>query len=351
MKDPFGLFRPSIPVSYLQLMLEILTERELDASALFKGIPINANLVTQAEARMSAVQWTLIAQRAMQLTRDPGLGYEFGLRMRPSSHGFLGYATLSCGSLREALELALRYFEARQRHFTMRMVTQGEHIAVEVREKQRIPVLRSFFVENILIGIARGAATCAGVEMNQLQGAEIWFDWAEPPYHSAYRECLPAIRFSRPANLLRFPARLLELRPVLADPHASRQAIELCERELAQAGGAGDDIVLKVCAELVLAAKSGYPDQAQLARRLHLSSRSLARKLQTSGSSYQALLTEARQRDAETLITQSGLELQEIAVKLGYSNPANFTRAYKRWTGTTPIARRGKEKQPFKILN
>lgn len=338
MKDPYGLLQPSIPISYLQLLVEIVTERGFRLEQLLVGVPIDSDLLSRPEARMSAQQWTLLALNAIRLTGDPALGYEYGLRMRPSAHGFLGYATMSCTSMRQAMEITIRYFQARQRNFTMQLGTDGDYGAITVRENHPIPALRSFFYENILIGLARGAAAILGTELSSFPDGEIWFDWPEPPYHAAYRERLPKIRFSRPANLLRFPVRVLELKPVLADPFASQQAIEACERELALAGGLEDPIGLRVCAELVLSAKGGYPSQATVAQRLHMSGRSLARKLQASGTSFQQLLEEARRRDAQQLIESSALEFQAIAARLGYVNPANFTRAFRKWTGMTPSA-------------
>lgn len=328
------LEKPTIAVSYLQILEEIVKEQGLTINELLDGIPIPASLMEQPGARMSPVQWALAVSRAMQLSHNQGLGYECGLRTRPSAHGFLGYAIMSCSSFREVIELASRFFEARQRDFTMRVSTDGEFGTIEVREKHQIPALRSFFYEHLLISIARGAAAVLGMEPKQFEGLELWFDWPEPSYHTEYEDKLPPICFSKPANLLKFPIHMLEMRPVMADPQASRQAVELCERELVQVGGEDDSISLRVCAELVLS--DGYPNQTEVAERLHMSSRTLARKLQEDGSTFQQLLDEARRRDACKLIENSPLSLAEISTQLGYTNPANFTRAFRKWTDQSP---------------
>ena len=67
-----------------------------------------------------------------------------------------------------------------------------------------------------------------------------------------------------------------------------------------------------------------------------MSSRSLRRHLQAEGSSFKKLLDEARQRDAVRLLADRRLGLSQIATMLGYQDPANFTRAFRQWTGTTP---------------
>jgi AraC-like DNA-binding protein len=356
MKVLDSLNQPTVPVSYLQLLLEVVTERGVGAQELFAGGPVRPELLNQPGARLSAIQWGLLVSKAMRLIPEPALGYECGLRMRPSANGFLGYAILSCGSMREALELLSRYFQTRQRDFGMRFSIEGEQATIEVRELHpilsapslrkagiggevfetgQIATLRRFFYEHILLGVARGAAAILGRELEQFD-LEIDFDWPEPAYHAAWRERLPAIRFSRRANQLRFPLRILELRPVLADPQATKQAIELCERELLQLGGAGDNTTLRVCAELVQLPHGGYPDQQAVAARLHLSSRTLARRLHDEGGSFQQLLDDVRRRDACELIETNRLELQDIASRLGYRNPANFTRAFRKWTGESP---------------
>jgi AraC-like DNA-binding protein len=363
MKQLDNLQKPTVPVSYLQLLLEIATERGIGARQLLSGLPLDADLLAKPSARMSAIHWGLLVSRAMRMLAEPALGYECGLRMRPSANGFLGYAMLSCASMREAMDLLFRYFQTRQRGFGIRLSIEQEHAAMEVHELypllsipqllqrhlaagdvdaaeqarawEQIAVLRRFFYEHILLGVARGAAAILGRELTQLDG-EIWFDWPEPDYHARWRERLPMIRFSRHSNQLRLPLRILELRPVLADPLASKQAIELCERELAQTGATGDSTALRVCAVLIQLPHGGYPDQDTIAARLHMSSRTLARKLRDDGGSFQQLLDDTRRRDACELIENTQLELQEVATRLGYRNPANFTRAFRKWMGESP---------------
>lgn len=339
---PFNVDKPSVAASYLQLLVELVTERGFTEDELMSGLPIPHDLLQQPGARMSPLQWGLAVNRAMVLCKDKGLGYECGLRMRPTASGYLGYAVMSSRSMADAMELLARYIESRQRAFSIRRQITGDEAVIELRQNHAIPVLRSFFYEHILVGIARGTASTLGVsfDADPLRDLEIWFEWPQPPYFEAHRDRLPAVKFSRPANLLRFPARALEAIPLLADPQASKQAIEQCERELAELGGDTDSITLRVCAELVLSPNEGYPDQTAVAERLHLSTRTLARQLRNDGTSFRQLLEETRERDARKLLESSPMNIADIAAYMGYTNPANFTRAFRQWTGRTPIAYR-----------
>lgn len=330
------LNRPTISVAYLQLLVEIAAERGIDAGRLLQGMPVSPAQLAQPEARMSAVQWTRVVSRALELTRDPGLGYAYGLRMRPTAHGVLGYATMTCPTMRQALETSIRYTRVRQAHFTLQLAEQPGRCLLEVHEKFPIPVLRHFFYENVLLGFARAHAVLLGRELSDFPDLEVWFDWPEPDYHRAWADRLPRVRFSQPVNALCFSSHYLEMRPVLADPQASRQALALCERELALAAGEEADIVMRVRALMVARRGRGYPSLDEVAARLHLSGRTLKRRLQASGTSFLIVREEARRRDAHQMLVNADLTVQEIADRLGYLNPANFSRAFTRWTGEPP---------------
>ena len=337
MKDPYRAREPSISIAYLQLLLEILAERGLSAAALLQGVPLDPALLEDSQARMSPAQWTLLVMRAQALSGDPALGYEYGLRMRPTVHGVLGYAAMSAATLRQAQDISVRYARLRQAGFTFERSEDEHHGSLIVRERQPIPVMRRFFVENILLGVARATAVLLGRDLMEIPGLEICFDYEEPDYHPHWRDRLPVTRFRQPVNRVRLPLHYLSQRPVMADPLASRGAMELCERELALAAGQEADITQRVRAELMLSGQ-GYPTLEQVAARLCLSTRTLKRHLQRHGSSFLLILEECRQRDAQRLLEHSGLPVQEIAMRLGYRNPANFSRAFSKWTGESPTS-------------
>ncbi len=340
---PTHLTQPSISIAYLQLLVEILGERGISSDQLLEGLPIDPALLENSQARMSATQWTRLVMRAQSLTQDPGLGYEYGMRMRPTVHGVLGYAAMSCASLRQALEVSCRYARARQAGFIFEFREDQDYGYLILREQQPIPVMRTFFVENLLLGMTRAGAVLAGRPMAQIKDMEIHFDIPEPAYYQAWRDRLPPIRFERAANLIALPAQYLDIRPVLADPMASQQAIALCEEELALAANHEGDILGKLRTELRLQPGLGYATLEHVAETLCMSPRTLKRKLQQQRTSFLLILEEIRCKDARQLLKRSDLPIGDIGARLGYENPANFSRAFLRWTGESPSTFRRKQ--------
>ena len=88
--------------------------------------------------------------------------------------------------------------------------------------------------------------------------------------------------------------------------------------------------------ELLEEMVEGLPDIEQMAQRLNMSSRTLRRKLQTEGTSYQGILNEKRLAMAKRLLSQTDMSILDIACELDFNDPSYFTKMFKRWTGFLP---------------
>ena len=89
----------------------------------------------------------------------------------------------------------------------------------------------------------------------------------------------------------------------------------------------------------------GRPEIRSVARELALSERSLQRRLQEEGRSFQALLSDTRHQLAREYLINRSLEITEIAYMLGYDDQASFYRAFQRWENQTPTQWRDRQAQ------
>ena len=111
---------------------------------------------------------------------------------------------------------------------------------------------------------------------------------------------------------------------------------EQCRLELEQLG-LGSDLVAQVRAAL-RDPRDGFPDLETVAERLHMSSRTFKRKLQEHGTGFRELVEAARRAEAIRLLNTTGLSVAQIAGRLGYADASSFSRAFHKWTSTTPGA-------------
>jgi AraC-like DNA-binding protein len=156
--------------------------------------------------------------------------------------------------------------------------------------------------------------------------------WAEAcaPYFPTTPRCgMPSLRFGIPNELLDLPCPT-------ADTEAHAAAMRQCALDTLSLSGKLSERVAAYLAQQ----EGNYPTLHAMASDFCMSERSLSRNLQCEGVTYQGLLDEARQASAERYLVQTNLSIDQIAECLGYTDPSNFVRAFRRWVGMTPGAYR-----------
>jgi AraC-like DNA-binding protein len=336
MKSHEGSPPSALPIGYVSLLAAIVSERGHDPALLFRGTAIRSDQLDAVDARIDAQDARLVADNAFELTGDDALALEYGLRSKPTMHGFMGYAAMCCATLRDAVELMLRFLPLRQRDLAMTLSASENDAAIDVTETRELGALRRVYLLGALASLVGVVGVGAG---ERRRSSELWFDFPEPRSFARYRERLPRVRFEAPSNQIRFPASYLEQRLAMADAVAAKQGLAQCEREAALQAVEPVDLVPRVRAALALGS-DGYPDLATVASRVGMSSRTLKRRLLEQGTTFTQLLDHARRRDAVRLLEDPRLDVARIAEALGYGDPPSFTRAFRRWTGDTPTSLR-----------
>lgn len=336
-----NLVKPAVPMAYGILILELAAERGVSREALLTHSNIPPGLWEKTDARLTLLQAGGLLYRAMQLSKDLALGYEIGLRSNLTSHGFIGYGLMSHPTLRAAIEFGSKFIQLRLPNLKLQIVQEGSQCGIAVTETIPLGLLRQCMFDLFLVGLWRMAPTLTGGRLPANAAIELWFDYPEPAYYAGYRDRLPPARFSMPGNQLRLPVESLDRPLDTANPVTARLVADQCEKELSVLGFT-EDFLAQVRANLSNA-RSGYPDQEALSARLHMSSRTLKRKLQQHGASFQSLLDETRRQDALRLLEDRTLSVEDIATRIGYTDPANFTRAFRKWTGQSPSEYRSRK--------
>lgn len=342
MKDPYGLSKASIPISYAHLLLEIMVEKGFSASEILHLSKIPVTLLKQLDARITPMQWSKLAWVSLTLAKDLGLGYEYGLKLRLTAHGPMGYALMSSSSLRNAVELATQFFNMRLKDYKINFYEKNKKSIIEIQQThpvisqhpEQAEILRRFFYECLMIGVIQ---TAQALTAHDLSDVELRVDWPEPAYHQNLLQQLPKILFNQEKNQICYSSATIDLPTKMADQTAFQSALVQCEAEQIRFSAQIKDIGLRVKTELVLTPHKGYPSLDMIAQRLHMSNRTLRRHLNEVGVSYLGLLDEVKYLEAARLLLSSDMEIQEIALYLGYIQPANFARAFKKWSGVTPI--------------
>lgn len=150
--------------------------------------------------------------------------------------------------------------------------------------------------------------------------------------------------FGREHSGLAFSPAVVALPTGTEDPRLLATADALAESAL-RARPPSADFTAGVARRIEQELAQGEVQAASIARALRLSPRTLQRRLTAEGTSFKDLLESVRRDLAGRWVSETALPLAEIAYRLGYSDVAAFSRAFKRWTGKSPgAARRAPER-------
>ena len=322
-----------IPGVYGLLLLDVVSRWGYNAEALFTPFHLNSELLADPNFRIPTSVANELVKHALRLTGEPTLGFHLGTQMRISIHGFIGYAIMTAHDITDALVLANRFIQLRMPFLQLYFSTFGEKATLQLQCDFDIEPLRTEITIALTFGIitlAKALTSC-----DDLSG-DIDFDFAQPSGFERYINKFPShnFRFEQPHLLSSFDKKYLSFKMVNADPIASQIAINQCEAELS-ALGERRRLAMRV-RDILTNSEQHYLSIENVADRLHMSDRTLKRQLAAEGTSFSTLVDEVRYRHATSLLSRTDYTLELIADELGYSDVANFSRAFKRWSGRSP---------------
>jgi AraC-like DNA-binding protein len=275
---------------------------------------------------------------ALRESGEPALGLIMGERLAANAHGVVGHAVMHSKTLRQALEMVVRYAALRmpllrvEAHEDARHGHLHLHPAYPCGEATRALLEATLLSLHRLLGaLLLGPSPVDAVSVPHRLGADR--NLARALFGLAVNE-------NEVCASLRLPVAWLDRPLPLADPEAFAVAERQCREELARRDHAG------TLAERLRALLAGpllaTADASVCARLLAMSPRSLERRLAREGSRFRDVVDALRCERAQALL-RGGDGVEAAAAALGYSDTANFRRAFRRWTGQTPATWRASQ--------
>ena len=321
-----------IPTYYIHQIGEQLTAEGVDVERWLKNANLNLDQLSIPSHKISFTQFTRLVSTAVTLSNEPAIGLKVGKKLGLTAHGMLGYAIIASGSVREMVEIFSRFLNTRTPLLRVNIESSEKILTINLHECYplntiKIPFLESaiFTIYNLLMQITQNSAPIS----------KISFPYAKPAYEKEYISC-----FNYPID---FDCRVASIsllqseidRPLLMRDQASlEQAKNICEQELLKLQ-IEESLVTRL-RKYLLSFENEFPSLDEVAKYLKLSQRTLHRRLGDENTSYTKVLKDAKYFKACELLVNSKLTVQEIAFFVGYSDVANFRKAFKSWEGVSP---------------
>jgi AraC-like DNA-binding protein len=298
---------------------------------------IDPGALDEAEARVPHVAALALWREAARHAGDDAFGIHVAEEIRPGTFDVLGYAIRASATLGEGLERLVRYHRILHDAAVVVLRVERESASLEhVLPAEAAPLPRQVaeFIVAAWLVVARQATA------RDFAPVEVSFRHPEPEDLTEHRRLFRApVRFARATNGLRIQRGLLEA-PLVKSDAGLCAVLEQHVRELLDRLPAGTTLSRRV-RHAVAAGLSTGVDCDSVARKMHMSRRTLHRQLAAEGTSFTAVIDDLRRELAIRYLTERRAAIAEIAFLLGFSEASAFHRAFKRWCGRTPAEYRG----------
>ncbi|UUX95241.1 AraC family transcriptional regulator [Aquabacterium sp. J223] len=316
-------------------LVETLLGLGVPAVETLKGTGLSAQDLEDAQTLTSVGQYLTACRNAVRLVPDPITPFLLGRKMHLSAYGMYGYALMCSVTLRNFFDDGVKYHH---------LATPT--VVIEWREEAGAAIwsfprltspelsadLHRFLIELQLMLHAVHLKDVAGPACTPLKAT---LSYPQPPHADHYARFLECpVSFNAPACELHFDAAILDKPTQLAHKLTSTLMQATCERLIGQAkisAGASGEVY-----QILMATPGRLPALGEVAAMVHMHERTLRRKLESEGTSFGEIVDDVRASLAIEYLRTTKMKTDDIAALVGFSDAANFRRAFKRWTGKAP---------------
>lgn len=321
-----------IPVQLLARVATELKSHNVTIQELLYDSDVTEKMLFESETMLSYRETVKIIQRALKLSPIAHIGLALGATQSPSAMGVLGYTCNCCATVKDAMNMAVKYQRVSSTLSQAEWHEENGHIYWKSKTPIDLGKILPCAIEEEFLTLYKSFEMLTG---KSIQFLEMHFQYPEPEYVSLYQEMFNCpLYFSADENIVVMSNDILNV-PILQANSLSIAAAERMCINFMQSNPIIEDMEMYV-RQLMVEQEDVFPDEELIADKLNITSRTLRNKLALLGTSFRKIADSIRKKHATKYLQQKSFTMNEIAEKTGYSDARSFRRAFKKWTGTTP---------------
>lgn len=329
--------QPSLLATLVLPVAQALRIAGVDPMAVFEEAGIDMACAANPDWRVPRDRFADLLARSIEATGDEAFGLAAAEQLQPQVLQGLGLAWLASDTVYDGLRRVARFARFVSTGAVLELSEEDGYVHATLHGALAPPDGREYATLDYAVGVL--------VRMSQLTLGEYLAPLAvnleRPlPANPARWEYMLASRvtFGSERTRVSWPRSDIEQPLATGDPELARINDERISAYLQNF--LARSVARRVADFILHALPDGAPAQGDVARALHLSERTLQRRLQEEGTSFSALLRDARLELARRYLREQRRSVLETAYLLGFSEPSTFSRAFKGWTGIAPAAYR-----------
>ncbi len=328
--------------NYSAAIVRLADSYGVSEKAILKKTDITPDELYSSELVMSVNQNIRLINNAIALTNTPHLGLIFGPNLNVTAHGMMGIAIMSSKNWGDALKIVCKYIKTRFAILSATCEITNNKLIITIKQDSPInsnadnqvavDTSIQFAVETISSSI-RSVAKLASQQ--SCKDFSYQFAYPKPAYHAQYTKALgDNVSFNEPVNSITVPATFAEQALPFYDEVTLKMALKNCNKTLFSQRA---HLLMKhKIRDMLNRVEGELPNIEMLSKKLNMCSRTIRRKLQAEGTSYQKIVNEKRLELAKKYLLNPKLSIIQISSELNFSDPSYFARVFKQWTGSLP---------------
>jgi AraC-like DNA-binding protein len=315
----------------LRYYVALMEARGIPPESVLAGTGLEYRRLSDPAYLVDIHQCVAVVANLIRLTGDQGIGLDIGNHARLTDLGITAHAMISSSTLRQAAAYWIEYSNLMGMLVRLELEEAGAEWVVRYSAVEPLGFIYNFCVEEILVsGLKIGEALTG----QPLVAKEITLSYPAPLHaalYGRYFDCPVHFNAARSSITIRTPS--LET-PLPSNDDELNNVIRQHCSQVARQLETGTPVVARI-RQLLLRNARRMPSLEEASASFAMSARTLARRLDEEGTSYQALINQLRLDLTVEYLKSEHLTPEEIGDLLGYSDTNAFRRAFKSWSGTT----------------
>jgi AraC-like DNA-binding protein len=310
-----------------------LGEAGFELAPLLARAGLTRQQVDDDHARISVRSQIRLIELAADAMQDELLGFHLARDFELREMGLLYYVLASSEKLGDSLHRAVRYSTIANEGIVLRFRDEADaamtftYVGVD-RHSDRHQI------EFWLTSLARICRELTGRHLIPTHAKVVHEREKGTAELNTFFGC--EVAFGADVDEVIFSGNVKDLSVVSGDPYLNELLIKYCEDAISGRHGSRGTLRSDLENEIVQLLPHGKTQMGEIARRLGMSKRTLARRLSSEGLTFAGILADLRVDLAKRHLTDEDLAISQIAWLLGYQEVSAFTHAFKRRTGKTP---------------
>jgi len=320
-----------MPNTYVKYMAQAFDNH----AALTAGTPLPAEGLAEYDEEIPVGTVLACLDNALAIAETADWYLDWAKGMAEHYHGPVTMAAVNAPTLGDGLDAFVRYMPARVPYHRWEGRFDGDHFYCELTELLEFGPIRHIVIEIPLLVLHEYVARLHRRIDDRARLDLRYAHTAHAETYATWFQC--SVQFDAPHNAFVIPAEWRAIRNPGFDANNWNAALRRCEEMSAPQERPAPELVREaILAYIDIDGDGSLPTLATIANDLHVSPRTLMRRLRAAATKYQIIIDDIRKDRASTLLSDPSLPIYEVGNALGFRDPASFGRSFRRWFNTTP---------------